>query len=210
MTRYFRFAAYLIVVSVFSSANAGPREDYFKALEIDAANVVSSLLLQGFDPNERDAQGQVGLYLALRSESWSVVDALLKHPGLNVDAANAAGETPLMMAALRGHLELTRRLLERGAQLNRSGWTPLHYAASSTEPGVVGLLLDRGAAIDARSPNGTTPLMMAARYGAIDGAELLRLRGADASLRNDRGLTAADFAAAAGRDALAQRLQAGR
>lgn len=210
MRKYIRLALYLIVTANISSAFAGPKEDYFKALEIDAANIVSGLLLQGFDPNERDAQGQVGLYLALRSESWAVVDALLKHPGVQIDAVNAAGETPVMMAALRGHVELTRRFLERGAQINRAGWTPLHYAASSTEPGVVSLLLDRGAAIDARSPNGTTPLMMAARYGAIDAADLLRKRGADASLRNERGLTAADFALAAGRDTLAQRLQVTR
>ena len=210
MRKYIRLALYLIVTANISSAFAGPKEDYFKALEIDAANIVSGLLLQGFDPNERDAQGQVGLYLALRSESWAVVDALLKHPGVQIDAVNAAGETPVMMAALRGQVELTRRFLERGAQINREGWTPLHYAASSIEPGVVSLLLDRGAAIDARSPNGTTPLMMAARYGAIDAADLLRKRGADASLRNERGLTAADFALAAGRDTLAQRLQAAR
>ncbi|MNC96496.1 Ankyrin repeats (3 copies) [compost metagenome] len=72
---------------------------------------------------------------------------------------------------------------------------------------MVELLLARGAPIDARSPNGTTPLMMAARYGAIDAADLLARRGADRTLRNDRGLNAADFAAGAGRDDLAQRLQ---
>jgi ankyrin repeat protein len=207
MRNNLKFAIYLSVLIAVSTATAGPKEDFFKAIEIDAPIIVNSLLKQDFDPNQRDDQGQAALYLALRNESYQVAAALLAHPKTEIDLVNRNGETPLMMAALRGNLEWTQRLLERGAQLNREGWTPLHYAASSNEPQVVRLLLDRGASIDARSPNGTTPLMMAARYGAIDAADLLRQRGADASVRNERGLTAADFASGAGRDTLAQRLQ---
>ena len=113
---------------------------------------------------------------------------MLEHPGLKVDAVNAADETPLMMAALRGNLEWTQRLLDRGAQLNRKGWTPLHYAASGPEPKVVSSLLDRGAEIEARSPNGTTPLMMAARYCPYVAAQRLLARGAHPPARNDLGL----------------------
>ena len=168
---------------------------------------MNQLLERGFDPNAADEKGQVGLYLALREGSLQVAEALLKHPGLKVDAVNAADETPLMMAALRGNLEWTQRLLDRGAQLNRKGWTPLHYAASGPEPKVVSSLLDRGAEIEARSPNGTTPLMMAARYGAYDAAERLLARGADPRARNDLGLGAADFARQGDREALAVKLE---
>jgi uncharacterized protein len=166
-----KFIAYLVVLFGFSSSLAGPKEDFFKAVDIDAAHIVSAMLAQGFDPNERDDKGQVPLFLALRSESRQVAAALLANPKTDIDAVNPHGETPVMMAAMRGDLALTRQLLDRGASVQREGWTPLHYAASGPDPKVVGLLLDRGAAIDARSPNGTTPLMMAARYGAIDAAE---------------------------------------
>jgi hypothetical protein len=71
----------------------------------------------------------------------------------------------------------------------------------------VALLLDKGAPVDARSPNGTTPLMMAARYGAEPSVDLLLQRGADPKLKNDRQLSAADFARQGGREALAQRLE---
>ncbi len=73
---------------------------------------------RGFDPNTPDEKGQVGLYLALREGSLKVAEVLLQHPQLKVDAANAAGETPLMMAALRGNVEWTQRLLgpRRAAQ----------------------------------------------------------------------------------------------
>ena len=68
------------------------------------------------------------------------------------------------------------------------------------------LLLDKGAALEAESPNGSTPLMMAAGYGAEASVDLLLARGADPRRRNDLQLTAADFARRAQREALAARL----
>jgi len=112
----------------------------------------------------------------------------------------------VMMAALRGNLDWTKRLLERGARLNKPGWTPLHYAATGPEASVVAMLLERGAAIEATSPNGTTPLMMAARYGTEDAVNLLLARGAKLEAQNVQGLNAAEFARLAGRDRLAIRL----
>ena len=70
------------------------------------------------------------------------------------------------------------------------------------------LLIERGAEIDAVSPNGTTPLMMAAQYGSEDSVKLLLEHGADAKRRNQRNLGAADFARLSGREALTQRLEA--
>jgi ankyrin repeat protein len=68
--------------------------------------------------------------------------------------------------------------------------------------------LDKGATIEALSPNRSTPLMMAARYGSEASVDLLLARGANTRLRNDRDMNAADFARSAGRDALAARLDA--
>jgi ankyrin repeat protein len=208
MRIYLRIVAYVILASLFSAASAGAQEDFFRAVNVDNANTVSRLLAQGFDPNTVDEHGQVGLYLALRSESTKVVAALLAQPAIQIDLANGQGETPLMMAALRGQLEWAQRLVERGAALQRAGWTPLHYAASGPSTEVVAFLLDRGAPIDAASPNRTTPLMMAARYGPETSAQLLVSRGADPKLRNDKGLNAADFAHLGGRETLAARLDA--
>jgi uncharacterized protein len=202
-----KFLVYLAILIGISSAHAGAYEDYFRAVGVDDARTVTTLLQRGFDPNAADEKGQRGLYLALRDGSLKVAEVLLQQPGLQVDAVNAADETAVMMAALRGNLEWTQRLLDRGAQVNRKGWTPLHYAASGPEPKVVSLLLDRGADIEARSPNGTTPLMMAARYGAYDAAERLLARGADVRARNDLGLGPVDFARQGGREALAATLE---
>ena len=61
------------------------------------------------------------------------------------------------------------------------------------------LLLDKHAYIDAASPNGSTPLMMAAHYGTPSAVKLLLEAGADPLLRNEQGLSAIDFAQRANR-----------
>lgn len=207
MKLYLKYVAYLFAALAFSAAHAGAYEDYFRAVGVDNASGVQTLLQRGFDPNAPDEKGQVGLFIAVRDANWRVAELLLSHPDIKPDLPNASDETPLMMVALRGNLEWTRKLLERGAQVNRPGWSPLHYAATGPETPIVGLLLERGADIEAGSPNGTTPLMMAARYGAESSALLLLARGANTQVRNQKGMNAADFARSAGREPLARKLE---
>ncbi len=167
---------------------------------------VTELLQRGFDPNTPDPSGNIALVLALQAENFAVAEALMARPGLNINALNQSGESALMMAALRGNLAWCERLLARGASINKPGWTALHYAAAGPEPKVVKLLLDRGAVVDAESPDKTTPLMMAARYGPEEGVTLLLAHGADPKRTNARNMNAADFARGGGREWLAQRL----
>jgi ankyrin repeat protein len=210
MRLYMKFISYLVsVVGIFVSAgaSAGAYEDFFHAVSRDDGRTIATLLQRGFDPNSRDEQGQAALYVVLRQPSPAAAEALWAHPALDINATNAAGESPLMMAALRGNLVWATKLVARGAKVHLEGWSPIHYAATGPEPELVRLLLDKGAPVDARSPNGSTPLMMAARYGSEASVDLLLARGANPKLRNQRDLTAADFARMDGRDALAQRLQ---
>jgi ankyrin repeat protein len=205
--KHLKYVFYLIVVMTFSGARAGAYEDFFQAVNRNDDRTIRQLLERGFDPNSRDPQGQTALHLALRDESSTVAEALWTSASLDVSAVNASGETPLMMAALRGNLGWAQRLLQRGAQVHKEGWSPIHYAATGPEPKMVALLLEKGAPIDAESPNRSTPLMMASRYGAEAGVDLLLARGADARRRNDLNLSAIDFARQGGRDFLVERLQ---
>jgi ankyrin repeat protein len=204
---HFKKIVYLVVALSFSSAHAGSYEDFFVAIKNDNASLLSGLLDRGFDPNTRDPKGQPGLTMALQERSPKALKALLERRDIDINALNQAGESPLMMAALKGDVPAAQQLLERGAKVNQSGWAPLHYAATGPETRLVQLLLERGAEINAPSPNGTTPLMMAAQYGTEDSVSLLLERGADASRRNDRGMRAADFAKLSGREPVIKRLE---
>lgn len=199
---------YLIVASCISSANAGSYEDFFVAVIRDDAGAIRTLLDKGFDANSLDDKGQPAANLAIQRDSGRALEALVAAPGLDVNLLNPAGESALMLAAIKGQIEWCERLLQRGAKVNQPGWTPLHYAASGPNPRVIELLLGRGALLDARSPNGSTPLMMAARYGSEESVRLLLERGANPTLRNERELDAADFARLAGREKLAAQLAA--
>lgn len=197
---HIRKFVFLVVFIGFSAAHAGSFQDFFLAIQLDDARTVQKLLKRGFDGNTRDERGQPGLVLAIKEPSPKVTAALMAWPGIQVDIRNRTDESPLMMAALTGQIDLAEQLIARGADVNKTGWTPLHYAASGGHAPIVKLLLKHHAYIDAASPNGTTPLMMAAMYGTDTAANLLLDEGADINLRNQLTFNAADFAEQSGRD----------
>ena len=196
-----------LAVLGISSANAGSYDDFFIAIRNDNASTVGGLLQRGFDPNTRDPKGQPGLTIAMQEQSLKAARVLLSSRDIDVNALNQAGESALMMAALKGDMQGVQLLLERDARINQPGWSPIHYAATGPEPKLVRLLLDRGADLNAASPNGSTPLMMAAQYGSEDTVKLLLERGADPKQRNQLDLSAVDFAKLSGRAPVVTRLE---
>ncbi|MFG6489544.1 ankyrin repeat domain-containing protein [Roseateles sp. BYS78W] len=196
-----------LALSAATLAQATPVDDLVMAAEMNDPRVVSSLLLKGVDPNLTDSRGRTALFTAVREGSLKALESLLASPQVNVNAVNADGETPLMLAAIRGALPAVKALVERGADVNRKGWTPLHYACSGPDNGVAAFLIAHGAELNARSENGTTPLMMAARYGSGDLVPMLLKAGAEPRAANEQELTAADFAQRSGRDNMAAELR---
>ncbi len=194
MRKNIRYLLYLIVLTVSIYADAGAFDDFFSAIRVDDASSLQSLLKRGFDPNTRNPKGLSGLYLALREPSPKAARVLIEWPTTDLEARTEKDESALMIAALDGRMELAQLLIDKGAHVNKTGWTPLHYAATNGHLDVMRLLLDRYAYIDAESPNSTTPLMMAARYGTAAAVKLLLDEGADPLLKNQLGLNAIDFA----------------
>ena len=199
LRKYFRFIVYLIVYIGYSSALAGSYDDFFKAIKEDNPVVLSNLMNRGFDVNTISPLGEYALILALREPRLKAARVLIGWPNLNAEVRSAQNESPLMLAALHGLLAECQGLIERGADVNKPGWAPLHYAATNGHLSVMQLLIEENAYLDAESPNGSTPLMMAAHYGTPSAVKLLLESGADPTLKNSLGLSAIDFAHQANR-----------
>ncbi|XP_006215433.1 neurogenic locus notch homolog protein 4 isoform X1 [Vicugna pacos] len=110
------------------------------------------------------------------------------------------GETPLHLAARFSRPTAARRLLEAGANPNqpdRAGRTPLHTAVAADAREVCQLLLrSRQTLVDARTEDGTTALMLAARLAVEDLVEELIAAKADVGAKDKWGKTALHWAAA--------------
>jgi ankyrin repeat protein len=190
----FKIFLYLYVLIGFSISKAGAFDDFFKAIVFDQVPVVRNLIYRGMDPNTPTEKGEPALVFAVRSGAPKTVAYLLKQPGIQIDATNMADETALMLAANANDLASANLLIEAGASVNRPNWTPLHYAASKGHTAMMRLLIENDAYVDAESPNGTTPLMMAAYYASPNAVKLMLEEGADPLLKNQDGQTALDMA----------------
>jgi hypothetical protein len=119
--------------------------------------------------------------------------------GLDPNAHDSAGYTPLIAAARAGNVEVIRLLTRRGANPNLSdtavnSWTPLLHAVHKSQPGAIAALLDAGANPNEANPHGTTPLMLAAGYGYTDMVKILLAHKANPRLAASDGITALDLA----------------
>jgi ankyrin repeat protein len=185
---------FIIFISLNFFTHAGSYEDFFRAVQLDDVRTVESLLKRGFDPNSVSPEGVPALMLAVKETSLKVAELLVAWPKIKTEVRNESDESALMLSALKGHLPLVKLLIENNADVNKPGWTPLHYAATAGNVPIIELLLENSAYIDAESPNGSTPLMMAAMYGSPESVKVLIQAGADLNVKNQLGLTALDFA----------------
>lgn len=150
---------------------------------------VCELLLQhGTFPAARTAEGTTALHYLCRSDVGlrrplfrSVVQKLLSG-GVDINAANKPGVTPLHEAALRGNVPAMQVLMEfEGLDMNSrttQGDTALIYAARGNFTAIITLLLDHGADASITGPDGTAG-EVAVSMNRRDAARVLRSRVRD-------------------------------
>ncbi|GFH61073.1 hypothetical protein CTEN210_17549 [Chaetoceros tenuissimus] len=113
---------------------------------------------------------------------------------------NKAGLTPLLVACERNFVNIVKELIQRGADLQTSDENerrPLAIASFCGCMDVMEYLLtldESKKAIDATEKNGCTALWLAARTGNDKMVKVLIDAGADASIRNNEGMTPQDTA----------------
>jgi len=113
----------------------------------------------------------------------------------------------LFGAARAGQVEVAKRLLAKGADVNvrnEKGGSPLHAAACKGQPEMIEFLIAKGAKVNARANNGQTPLHKAANGGDHKGnkpgsghlaaAKVLLKNGADRTAKDKSGKSPLDLA----------------
>ncbi len=141
--------------------------------------------------------------------------------GILPNATDKNGRTAIDWAVSYGKFDVVDFLLKRGADINwqgRTGYHPLHHLATwgtalgGGDADVAGKyieeLIKRGARIDVAKKDGTTPLMIAAKEGALGAnTEALLKAGAQINARNRAGLTPLGIARKFGRLEMMEFLQ---
>lgn len=165
------------------------------AVELRDIEAIELLLRHGADPGRGNATDALNpFHLAVFHGYEPAVEKMLASPhgARLVSATTRDGNTPLLLAAIRGDAKVVEMLVARGAAVdavNRTGGTPLSAAIVFGHWECFRLLLDRGAAIDYRDLEKKTPLHIAAEFDRTGMIEQLLERGADPAAVDARGET---------------------
>ena len=172
--------------------------------------IFSQTIAQREKAREKLTDVEQGLVAAIKFGEPDTVAKILAEGRVNVmTRTGTSRETPLHIAALGGHYEIARMLIEAGAELNADNiddWTPLHYCCSIMvidetrgldRTKMVSLLLEKGANANLgithgraeEMPDGSTSLHFASFSGAIEAVKLLLQYGAEKDAVDKNGRT---------------------
>jgi uncharacterized protein len=172
-----------------------------EAAIIGSAPIIDALLKAGADANFRTTDGETPLMAAARSGKVDAVKVLLA-AGADINAKESwGGQSAIMWAAAQSQPEMVKFLASKDASLNdhgkvnqwerkviqeprpkdmnKGGFTPLHYAAREGCAACVENLLAAGADPDSEDPDRETPLLLALENLHFDTAAVLVKGGAD-------------------------------
>ncbi|KAI0846943.1 ankyrin [Daldinia vernicosa] len=197
-----------------ASRELGSSSNYITALHISSsvdAPDLSQFLLDHYQPpiDIEDQHGMSPLHWAYKAGRWNMIDWLVQH-GANINARDSNGCTLLLDACARGCFQDALNLIDRGADPSSClGATYLHHcceapgiysntSSSEAKPGygykdsrltLVKRLVEAGVDVNAKNPDGATPLALAAAGGLDLIVEYLLDAGAVVDSRDSLEMT---------------------
>ena len=177
------------------NAREALNEQFVEAIKVSDIEMAKTLLAKGAKVNDLNQFGHTALETAAGTGSLEIVQ-LLMDSGADAKTKNRYGRTNLegayTSALFSGHEKVAQYFLDMGVDVNAVGpaqRTALESAAFCS-PEFIKMMIDKGAKVNAKSNDGSTPLMAAARSGRLETVRLLLDKGADVNAANRQGQTA--------------------
>lgn len=201
---------YILAMLLLLGSITMAKADVLDAVTQRDSQALARLLQAGEAPDQRNAEGQTALLVAVWNNDIASARLLLE-AGADVNAKDRISDSPFLLAGARGRLDILRLILDHGPDLkslNRFGGTALIPAAERGHLETVEALLKAG--VDPNHVNnlGWTALMEAVILG--DGTETYQRivtalldGGADPAIPDGNGVTAHEHATERGYSAIA-------
>ncbi|KAM3929128.1 ankyrin repeat and SAM domain-containing protein 6 [Leptodactylus fuscus] len=129
-------------------------------------------------PKTDEEKRRPDIFHAVKMGNLSLVKEIVDEDASQVNAVNADGASPLMIAAVTGKLELVQLLVDKNADINKQdsvhAWTALMQATYHGNKETVIYLLNQGADVNLRAKNGYTAFDLVMLLNDPD-TELVRL-----------------------------------
>jgi uncharacterized protein len=164
-----------------------------EAIKTNRVDDVTRLLDSGVSVLATDAHENTLVHLAAEAGNLAIL-RLLRERGAPLDRLNWIDQSPLSLAAWRGHLPVVKYLCAQGAPTHgpNLNTAPLSTAAAAGHLAIVQYLIEqRHVPLNAlERPFGATPLFVAASFLQVTVVRYLLLKGADPTMPNAHGETA--------------------
>jgi ankyrin repeat protein len=155
------------------------------------------------------ARRQELLFEAAKLGRADLIPVLVRN-GADVNGYESRGFTPLILAAYNGQADAVEALIKAGANACKPDLTQGNTAqmgvAFKGDDRIAARLLKEKCDVNARNKAGQTALMMASLFGRTAQIDMLLKAGADKTLLDNSGRSAAGVAAAQGNAPVAQKL----